>query len=83
MEAAGQLASLGYNVTLLEKSAILGGHVNDWHYLFPDYKPANEIISKLKLAIQDTTSIHFNAEVHKLSKQNGSYTINSDGWSNY
>lgn len=75
MEAAGQMASLGYNVTLLEKNTVLGGHVNDWHHLFPDYKPASEIISKLKLAIHDTTSIHFNAEVHKLSKLNGSYTI--------
>jgi heterodisulfide reductase subunit A2 len=75
MEAAGQMAFLGYNVTLLEKSTILGGHVNNWHHLFPDYKPASEIISKLKLAIHDTASIHFNAEVHKLNKSNNSYTI--------
>jgi heterodisulfide reductase subunit A len=48
MEAAGQLASSGYSVTLLEKERKPGGHVADWYHLFPDRRKSDEVISYLR-----------------------------------
>ena len=36
MEAAGQLAKAGISVTLIEKQKDMGGHLKEWHHLFPD-----------------------------------------------
>ncbi len=80
MEVAGNLVSLGFEVTLLEKSNKLGGHVANWHHLFPDQKPALEIVNQLKSTIQDKVDVHFSAEVHKINRTNGNFTLNlTDG----
>ena len=47
LEAAGQLAGLGYNPILVEKEDHLGGHLADWHCLFPDMIPAKDVVSSL------------------------------------
>ncbi len=52
MEAAYQLDHLGYSVTLLEKESELGGHVQDWFQLFPNRKPAKEILDHLTSNLQ-------------------------------
>jgi heterodisulfide reductase subunit A len=80
METAGQLSSMGFSVNLLEKGNRLGGHVADWHHLFPDYSSADEIVTQLKANVQNNVEVHFGTEVHKLSKQNGQFEINlTDG----
>lgn len=48
MEAAGQLARAGINVTMVEKEKVTGGHVNQWHHLFPDRRNSSEVIEYLK-----------------------------------
>jgi len=52
MEAAGQLAENGCLVTLLEKEDITGGHLNNWHHLFPDRRNGNEVIEYLHKHIE-------------------------------
>ncbi len=80
MEAAGQLAALGFEVSLLEKGNILGGHVANWHHLFPDGKAAKDIIAQIKLSIQDNVDFLFGAEVHKLQRKDNSFILNlTDG----
>jgi heterodisulfide reductase subunit A2 len=80
METAGQLAGMGFDVDLVEKGNVLGGHVNNWHHLFPDNKPAKDIIQELKSVIQNNVTFHFGAEVHKVEKANGTFKINlTDG----
>jgi heterodisulfide reductase subunit A2 len=80
METAGQLVSMGFSVDMIEKGNVLGGHVNNWHHLFPDNKPAKEIIQELKSVIQDKVTFHFGTEVHKVEKENGDFKINlTDG----
>ena len=45
LEAASQLLTLGYSPIIVEKSERLGGHVASWHKLFPDMKPASEVVA--------------------------------------
>ena len=48
LEAARQLADLGYSPVLIEKEPAVGGHVAQWNRLFPDMTPAAEVIDALK-----------------------------------
>ena len=48
MEAAGALADMGYRVTLIEKGQDPGGHLAQWHALFPDRRPAVEVMRYLR-----------------------------------
>ena len=47
LEAARQLAALGYEPILIEKAPVTGGHVAEWHRLFPDMTPAEDILRPL------------------------------------
>jgi len=47
LEAAGQLAKSGFDVSVIEKKQNTGGHVNDWYKLFPDRRNSSEIIDYL------------------------------------
>jgi heterodisulfide reductase subunit A len=53
MEAAGQLAKAGISVTLIEKQKDMGGHLKEWHHLFPDRRSSNEVIIHLKSQIDN------------------------------
>ena len=48
LEAAHQLASLGYKPVLIEKAPAVGGHVAEWNRLFPDMSPASDVLEPLK-----------------------------------
>ena len=54
METALQLDHLGYSVALFEKNKELGGHVRHWFQLFPDQRPAEEVLHLLKSKIQQS-----------------------------
>jgi len=43
MEAAGQLAIEGFQVSLVEKEEETGGHIKDWYKLFPDRRNSSEV----------------------------------------
>jgi heterodisulfide reductase subunit A len=53
MEAAGQLAKAGISVTLIEKQKDMGGHLKEWHHLFPDRRNSIEVITYLKNQIDN------------------------------
>ena len=55
MEAAKQLLLLGLNPIIVEKSDNLGGHVANWHKLFPDMTAAVDVIIELKKNIVGAT----------------------------
>ena len=52
MEAAGRLSQVGYDVTILEKENVVGGHLNDWYKLFPNRRDSSEV----KKYLNDLTS---------------------------
>ena len=54
LEAAGQLAGSGFEVTLIEKENKTGGHLNDWYKLFPDRRDSSEVKTYLDNLISET-----------------------------
>ncbi|MBE9228052.1 CoB--CoM heterodisulfide reductase iron-sulfur subunit A family protein [Phormidium sp. LEGE 05292] len=54
MAAAGKLQNFGYDVVLIEKKAEIGGHLNKWYKVFPDFTDASEITANLKSGLGKT-----------------------------
>lgn len=87
MEAAGQLAKSGISVTILEKQDHTGGHVRNWHHLFPDRKAGKDVISYLDKHVDNpmvsilngtgVTSLLKNKQGYRLVTDKGT-TINAD-----
>ncbi|MDO4735485.1 MAG: FAD-dependent oxidoreductase [Bacteroidia bacterium] len=74
LEAASQLKSFGYNVILVEKKEQLGGHLAKWDRLFPNFTPAEEILSTLISKLQGVTYF-LNTEVLRINTLQNSYNI--------
>ena len=51
MTAASRLLQLGYTPILVEQSDHLGGHVAEWHRLFPDLTPAQDVVQQLSVEV--------------------------------
>jgi len=51
MESSAYLASMGYHVTLLEKSHELGGHLLKWEKLFPTMRLGKDVVEFLDKGI--------------------------------
>ena len=47
LETAGTLARMGFNVEVIEKEATTGGHIKQWHQLFPNFRDASEVVEEL------------------------------------
>ncbi|MBQ1930380.1 MAG: FAD-dependent oxidoreductase, partial [Bacteroidales bacterium] len=74
LEAASQLKKFGYNVILVEKSNQLGGHLAKWDRLFPDFTPAEEVLSTLISNLQGVTYF-LNTEIVRIYNLQNSYNI--------
>ena len=74
MEAARQLLQLGYKPILVEKSDHLGGHVADWHKLFPDMTPAKDAVSDLADRIKEA-NIFLDTEVSFINRMKTGYNV--------
>jgi heterodisulfide reductase subunit A len=67
METAGALAELNYRVSLIEKEKKPGGHLLQWHALFPDRRPAEEVRRYLRRRIEnEMISLFTGVEVEKI-----------------
>lgn len=54
LAAAGKLQNFGLDVTLIEKQEQIGGHLNKWYKVFPDFTDASEITANLKADLGNT-----------------------------
>ena len=54
LAAAGKLQNFGLNVVLIEKQAKIGGHLNKWYKVFPDFTDASEITANLTAGLGNT-----------------------------
>ena len=78
MEAAGQLAKAGFSVTLIEKDREMGGHLNEWHHLFPDRRDSNEVIGYLKgLIARDNIKLINGDRVGNIQKKGNDLILNT------
>jgi heterodisulfide reductase subunit A len=80
IETASALTDAGHWVTVIEKEAQVGGKLNNWSYLFPEFIPAGEIKGALqeKCSKKDFTVLH-QTEVLTIQRLNGKFSIVTSG----
>lgn len=76
IETASALTGAGHWVTVIEKGTQVGGKLNNWSYLFPDFTPVTEIKNALleKCHEKDFSVLH-QTEVRTIQRQNGQFNI--------
>ena len=76
MEAATHLASMGYDVTLLEKDKELGGHLLGWEKLFPTMRMGKDVVEFLNKGISlSKVNVIRNAEIVNAVKTGEIFTV--------
>ena len=79
MEAAGQLARAGMEVTLVEKENKTGGHLNDWFKLFPDRKDSRKVMEYLDDLVADKgIEVMKNTSVIQFSRNGSHFTLTTN-----
>ena len=74
IEAAKQLLLLGYSPIIVEKQDHLGGHVAEWHKLFPDMTPAKEIVDQMTSEIGGA-NVFLETTVSSLNRLSNGYSV--------
>lgn len=70
VETAYRLNKMGHRVTIIEKSDKIGGKMNNWYCLFPDFKKTDEVLNYLnKLISQSQIELRLNSTVEKVERQ--------------
>lgn len=76
IEAASLLTDAGHWVTVIEKSSEVGGNLNKWSFLFPDFTPAETILDQLKnKQKQKDFSVLLNTEVKSITHHQDKFGI--------
>jgi len=75
LEAADNLQTLGYDVTILEKESAIGGKVINWHQLFPDRMAAKDVMAHLTNKLSSNVRVVTNANITEIVTGNGKYKI--------
>jgi len=76
METACALTDAGHWVTVIEKDAQVGGKLNNWSYLFPDFTPAEKITNALQEKYREKDfSILLKTEVKSVQRNNNQFSI--------
>ncbi|HOU98517.1 MAG TPA: FAD-dependent oxidoreductase [Bacteroidales bacterium] len=75
IEASSILSRMDYDVTLIEKTDNIGGHVAQWDRLFPNQRKSDEIIEYLKANIPSNLKIKLNTTVSTIAKSNTSFVV--------
>ena len=74
MTAASQLLRLGHTPIIVEETDHLGGHVAEWHKLFPDMTPAQDIIQRLAAEVS-AANIFLSTRVLFINRLNDTYIV--------
>lgn len=80
MEVSIGLCNLGFDVVVLEKTAETGGHVKDWHQLFPNQRPSDEVVEDLRQRLARTSAeILLNADLLELRRNESGFSARTNG----
>ena len=74
MTAASRLLRLGYTPIIVEASDHLGGHVAQWHKLFPDMAPAQDIVQRLAAEVSGA-NVFLNARILFINRLKDGYNV--------
>ena len=74
IEAAKQLLLLGYSPIIVEKKNHLGGHVAEWHKLFPDMASAQELLEQMTSEIKGA-NVFLETTVSSLNRLSNGYSV--------
>lgn len=76
MEAAGQLAKAGCQVTVIEKNSVIGGNVRNWYHLFPDRRDSREVITYLEKQIDHKNiTLLTKTSVERIEEKQGAFVM--------
>ena len=76
METACNLTDAGHWVTLIEKEAQIGGKLNQWSFLFPDFTPVEQIKNVLLQKCKEKDfSILLQTEISSLERIQDKFSI--------
>jgi len=76
IETASALTDAGHWVTVIEKEAQIGGKLNNWSYLFPNFTPVEEITDALQEKCREKDfSILSNTEVKSVQRNHEKFNI--------
>ncbi|MCX7954091.1 MAG: FAD-dependent oxidoreductase [Bacteroidales bacterium] len=80
INCANILASFGINVILIEKENEIGGKLNKWHKLFPNFEDAQQLLANIKNNIENNEKIKIltNTIVNDIKKQNNKFIIQTN-----
>ncbi|MDP4273502.1 MAG: FAD-dependent oxidoreductase [Bacteroidota bacterium] len=78
METAVSLSKSGHHVTLIEKESKLGGHLLQWDRLFPNRRPASDVVNYLKNNINGTIETINNTLVNHIEKNDGRFVVETN-----
>lgn len=81
MESAAYLTAMGYNVTLVEKTHQLGGHLLNWEKLFPTMRLGKEVVDFLNKGIHnENVRVLYNTEIVSCKNEGEKFLLNlNDG----
>jgi heterodisulfide reductase subunit A2 len=81
LEASSALASMGFTVTLIEKEEATGGHIKNWHALFPNRRPGTEVINALRNNLHPDVKLVTGTCVSQIRPSGKGFTLSSEnGW---
>jgi heterodisulfide reductase subunit A len=84
MRAASTLAAMNIEVLLFEKDEIPGGHLSQWHVLFPSLQPASDVLIPLKQNIRhNNITILTNQAIAGIKQNKNRWTITSINGKDY
>jgi heterodisulfide reductase subunit A len=80
IETASALTDAGHWVTVIEKDTRLGGKLNNWSYLFPDFTSTEKIKAELQHKCHDKDfTVLTNTEVRTFIRKDGKFNIETSG----
>ena len=81
LETSAKLSKMGLRVTLVEKEETSGGHLKNWHTLFPGYMPGLKALESIKEGLGENVKIQTNTQVTALEAVNDYFTVSGhNGW---
>jgi heterodisulfide reductase subunit A2 len=81
LETSANLLTLGYSVTLVEKEEKTGGHLKRWHALFPNRRPASEVLDILNKNLNRDIRLQTSTEITAIKFHEKRIAVmSSSGW---